>query len=148
MLEQVRNDDKLDEVLKELPEDKRDVLISAFYAVARSYSSPLPPPEDFERYEKAVPHSMDRILTLTEKQVDSRIKKENKVTNFKFILSLLGQLLGAALVVLFGYLAYSLAMEGHDEIAKWLGVTTVVSIAVIFVLNKVPSLYDGKAKSQ
>lgn len=73
MLEQVRNEDKLDEVLKELPEDKREVLISAFYAVARSYNSPLPPPEDFEKYEKAVPNSMDRILTLTEKQVDSRI---------------------------------------------------------------------------
>ncbi len=146
MLEQVRKDDKLDEVLKELPEDKREVVISAFYAVARSYSSPLPPPEDFERYEKSVPQSMDRILTLTEKQVDSRIKKENKVTNFKFVLSLLGQLIGAALVVLFGYFAYSLAMNGHEEIAKWIGVTTVVSIAIIFVLNKVPSLFDGKPK--
>lgn len=66
--------------------------------------------------------------------------------NFKFILSLLGQLIGAALVVLFGYFAYSLAMQGHDEIAKWLGVTTVVSIAVIFVLNKVPTLFEGKNK--
>lgn len=144
MLDKTDGEGKLDEVLKELPEDKRDVLISAFYAVARSYSSPLPPPEDFERYEKAVPHSMDRILTLTELQVNHRIKKENKVMNFKFILSLLGQLVGAGLVILFGYFAYSLALANHDEIAKWLGVTTVVSIAVIFVLNKVPSLFEGK----
>jgi len=75
MLEQIENENKLDEVLKELPEDKRNVVISAFYAVARSYCSPLPSPDDFERYEKVVPHSMDRVLTLTEKQVDHRIRK-------------------------------------------------------------------------
>lgn len=54
MLEQDRKDDKLDEVLKELPKEKREVLISAFYAVARSYSSPLPPPEDLRDLNRVI----------------------------------------------------------------------------------------------
>lgn len=44
--------DNIDKVLEELPKDKRDVIYSAFYAIERSYSGPLPPPEDFAKYEQ------------------------------------------------------------------------------------------------
>ncbi len=131
--------DNIDKVLEELPKDKRDVIYSAFCAIERSYSGPLPPPEDFAKYEQNLPGSMDRILTLTEKQVDHRIELEKSEVK----LDIRGQIIGAALVALFGVLSFLLAMFGHENVALGMGVTTVISVAVIFVLNKVPT---GKSK--
>lgn len=128
----------IDKVLEELPKDKRDVIYSAFYAIERSYSGPLPPPEDFAKYEQNLPGSMDRILTLTEKQVDHRIELENKEVK----LENRGQIIGAALVALFGVMSFLLAMFDHENVALGMGVTTVISVAVIFVLNKVPTGKD------
>lgn len=131
--------DNIDKVLEELPKDKRDVICSAFCAIERSYSGPLPPPEAFAKYEQNLPGSMDRILTLTEKQVDHRIELEKSEVK----LDIRGQIIGAALVALFGVLSFLLAMFGHENVALGMGVTTVISVAVIFVLNKVPT---GKNK--
>ena len=130
--------DNIDKVLEDLPKDKRDIIYSAFYAIERSYSGPLPPPEDFAKYEQNLPGSMDRILTLTEKQVDHRIELENKEVK----LDIRGQIIGAALVALFGVLSFLLAMFDHENVALGMGVTTVISVAVIFVLNKVPTGKD------
>lgn len=138
MLNKNKPTEKLDEVLKELPEDKREVVISAFYAVARSYSSPLPPPDDFDRYEKTLPNSMDRILTMTEKQVDHRINLENKEMDSKIKQGVQGQKIGASLVALFGTFAFVLGLLGRDDVAKYIGVATVIGIAIIFVLRQVP----------
>lgn len=70
----------LNAVLESLPEDKRDVIMSAMYAIEqKSYSGPLPAPEDFAEYEKILPGSTDRILKMAEKQVDHRISSDNKI---------------------------------------------------------------------
>ena len=130
----------IEKILQELPEDKREIIYSAFYAIERSYSGPLPPPEDFLKYEKALPGAMDRILKLTEKQVDHRIEQEK--TELKF--ESRGQIIGAMLVAMFGILSFLLAMFGHENVAIGLGVTTVVSLAVIFVLNKMPANKENK----
>ena len=126
--------ESVDSVLRDLPKEKRDVIYSAFYAIERSYSGPLPPPDDFANYERTLPGSMDRILTMTEKQVDHRIEKESHESK----LDGRGQILGAALVAFFGLMSFLLAILGHDDVALGMGVTTVISVAVIFVLNKVP----------
>lgn len=130
--------DNIDKVLEELPKEKRDVIYSAFYAIERSYSGPLPPPEDFAKYEQNLPGSMDRILKLTEKQVEHRIELENSEAK----LDIRGQIIEAALVALFGVLSFLLAMFDHENVALGMGVTTVISVAVIFVLNKVPTGKD------
>lgn len=127
--------ESIDSVLKDLPKEKRDVIYSAFYAIERSYSGPLPPPDDFANYEQTLPGSMDRILTITEKQVDHRIEHENHESK----LDGRGQIIGAVLVAMFGILSFLLAMFNHDSVALGMGCTTVVSVAVIFVLNKLPT---------
>ena len=43
-----------------------------------------------------------------------------------------------------GVIAYDLAMHDHDTAAIAIGVTTVVGLAVVFVLNKVPSIYPNE----
>lgn len=100
----------VNKVLEELPKEKRDIIYSAFYAIEKSYSGPLPPPEDFASYERTLPGSMNKILELTERQVDHRIGYENKEIKQDGR----GQILGAFLVALFGSFSFLLAMYGHD----------------------------------
>ena len=130
-------------ILQELPEEKRSAILATMMAFEeeRSFSGPLPPPEYLEAYEKTLPGAPDRILVMAEKQVDHRIDVEKTIVKKKFNQSTLGQIIGAILIFFFGYIAYDLAMHGHDTAAIAIGVTTVVSLAVVFVLNKIPSIY-------
>lgn len=135
----------LNAVLESLPEDKRDVIMSAMYAIEqKSYSGPLPAPEDFAEYEKILPGSTDRILKMAEKQVDHRISSDNKIIDNTYRQSGRGQILGAILVVMFGVISLILGLTGHDSLAKYIGVTTVIGLAVVFVLNKIPLQNDKK----
>ena len=135
----------LNAVLESLPEDKRDVIMSAMYAIEqKSYSGPLPAPEDFAEYEKILPGSTDRILKMAEKQVDHRISSDNKIIDNTYRQSGRGQILGAILVVMFGVISLILGLTGHVSLAKYIGVTTVIGLAVVFVLNKIPLQNDKK----
>ena len=135
----------LNAVLESLPEDKRDVIMSALYAIEqKSYSGPLPAPEDFAEYEKILPGSTDRILKMAEKQVDHRISSDNKIIDNTYRQSGRGQILGAILVVMFGVIILIFGLTGHDSLAKYIGVTTVIGLAVVFVLNKIPLQNDKK----
>lgn len=133
----------VNDILKELPEEKRNAILATMMAFEeeRSFSGPLPPPDYLEAYEKTLPGAPERIMTMAEKQVDHRISLEKIIVKKKFSQSTLGQILGAALVCFFGGIAYDLALNGHDEVAIAIGVTTVISLAIIFVLNKIPNIF-------
>lgn len=140
MADDKEKDESLEKIISELPKEDKDKVVAAIYAYERkSWSGPLPSPEDFEKYEKVMPGSMDRVLTLMERQADHRMDKETKELDAKIHQSRKGQIIGAALVSLFGCFSFVLGMFGHDSVATGLGVATVVSLAVIFVLKQVPT---------
>ena len=134
----------VNDILQELPEDKRNAILATMMSIEeeRTFSGPLPPPEHFEAYEKTLPGATDRIMTMTEKQVDHRIDMEKTIVRKKFFQSTLGQVLATILILFFGFISYSLAMNGHDTVAGIIGVTTVIGLAVVFVLNKIPPIYQ------
>lgn len=134
----------VNDILQELPEDKRNAILATMMSIEeeRTFSGPLPPPEHFEAYEKTLPGATDRIMTMTEKQVDHRIDMEKTIVKKKFFQSTLGQVLATILILFFGSISYSLAMNGHDTVAGIIGVTTVIGLAVVFVLNKIPPIYQ------
>jgi uncharacterized membrane protein len=65
------------------------------------YSAPLPPASEFERYERVLPGSADRIIKLAENQNGHRRFVENVVVIFDSLKSLTG-LIGALAIVLAG----------------------------------------------
>ena len=73
----------VNDILQELPEDKRNAILATMMSIEeeRTFSGPLPPPEHFEAYEKTLPGATDRIMTMTEKQVDHRIDMEKRIVN-------------------------------------------------------------------
>ena len=81
-------------------------------------------------------------MSMTEKQVDHRLDMEKTIVKKKFFQSTLGQVLATILILFFGFISYSLAMNDHDTVAGIIGVTTVIGLAVVFVLNKIPPIYQ------
>lgn len=130
----------LNAVLSTLPKEKRELIRSAIFAMVeeRHFSGPLPPPEDFAKYEENLQGAANRILSMAEKQLDHRILSENKYLDHEINVGKIGQILGFILVICCIIVSLILGLQGHDELAKWIGVTTVTCVAVVFVLNKNP----------
>ena len=54
-------------VAARLSEEQKTHLIQTF-SVSQSFSGPLPPPDDFERYNQVAPDAANRILAMAEKE--------------------------------------------------------------------------------
>ena len=126
-------------VLDSLPKEKREVIQSVMFAMEqKAYSGPIPPAEDFAGYEEVLKGSANRILQMAEHNAEHRRSMEENILDKDFQLKRLGYIAGAILVIMFGVFSFILGLNGHDELAGKIGVTTVVAVAVIFVLNKLP----------
>ncbi|MBR1754967.1 MAG: DUF2335 domain-containing protein [Bacteroidaceae bacterium] len=129
----------INEVLETLTPDQRQVIEGTIIALEqRSFSGPLPAPEDFETYEKVLPGSTDRILTMTEKSLDSRISNEKTIIETRLKQSGRGQILGFILALFFGAMALVLALTNHEALAGIIATGDIISLAIIFVLNREP----------
>lgn len=131
----------VNKVLEQLTEEQRRILMGTMFAMEQKmYSGPLPPAEEIEAYERVCPGSADRIITMTEKSLDHRISNEKLIVSEETKQSGRGQILGFILAIFFGVIALVLALTGHEILAGIIAGTDIVSLAVIFVLNKVPEL--------
>ena len=135
---------ELVEVLDSLPEEKRKIIVTAIRQ--SSFRGPLPPPEILRGYESIVPHAAERILEMAEQQMHHRQKMEYMIVDRQTKQSRLGQILGFILVLLFGLIALFLGYTGHDTLAGFIGTTTILGLAVVFVLNKKPSDSEGETE--
>ena len=130
----------LDLALSDLPEEKRKQIVKAIVAVERrSYSGPLPAPEDFEKYKYALPDAPERILSMAERQQSHRIEMESTVVREDVSLSKRGQIFGFIITIFFGSIALYLGIEGHDWLAGVIATAVIGTLAAIFVLRKEPS---------
>lgn len=126
------------EVFGNLSKDQQTILSRGMFAIQQSYSGPLPPAREFKGYKEVMPDAPERILTMAEKNQEHRIELTNKSEKHDYIKTLLGQIFAFVLSLSFGGGAIYLGIEGHDWLAGILGCTTVVSLATIFVLNRLP----------
>lgn len=91
-----------------------------------------------------MPGAMDRVLAVMEKQAEHRMAEEKKELDARLRQTARGQIVGASVVALFGTFSFVLGMYNHDSVATGLGVATVISLAVIFVLRQVPAWWSDK----
>lgn len=137
----------VNKVLEQLTEEQRRVLMGTMVAMEQKmYSGPLPPAEEIEAYERVCPGAADRIITMTEKSLEHRISSEKSIVSEETKQSSRGQILGFVLAMFFGIIAFFLGMYGHEVLAGIIASGDIVSLAIIFVLNKVPELRKGGNK--
>lgn len=89
-------------------------------------------------YEQVIPNGADRLMKLLEKQTDHRIAMESQLVRGRVQMTRDGQWIAAGLSVFLVLVAAFLGYFGHDWLAASIGVTTIIGLAVVFVLGKEP----------
>ena len=124
---------------KTLPNKENRLVQTSFY------SGPIPPPELFVGYERALPGLADRIMTMSEFQSAHRIKIENKVIKTDSLRSTLG-LIFAFLIVVLGMILGAFLVYKDKPISGFVAMITPLGLIVgAFILQKT---YLGKNKSK
>lgn len=103
-----------------------------------SYEGPLPPSGELEAYERIHPGAADRIISMAEGYGAHRQNLENQSMNNAYSAHRNGQVIGGLVVAsILGVCGYALHL-GHVEFATRLGTWTIVALAAIFVLDRLP----------
>lgn len=69
--------------------------------VVSSYKGPLPPAEEFQKYENAVPGAGKIILDMASTNLTYSKKRDSKLINFNFINTTIAQVASTAITVIF-----------------------------------------------
>ncbi len=115
--------DRVERILAELSDEDRH-LVSLFIHRSTSYSGPLPPAEQFERYERAFPGAGDRIFGITENEQKIRDGHENKKLNNESKRIISATLLGVGLIIVSGIAMW----KGSALVALGTGLAGVASL--------------------
>lgn len=131
------NPEEINNALNDLEPEKRDLIIKAIISTVerKTFSGPLPAPEDFAAYKNVVPDAPERILAMAEKQQQHRIETERKIVDSNIKSSLRGQVLGAIMAIICLLCCVYLGIHGHDVLAGSI-VAIIVSVVTIFALRK------------
>ncbi|WP_137894981.1 DUF2335 domain-containing protein [Ramlibacter sp. 2FC] len=131
-------------LIRALPQEKQAEL-RQIIQTSIQYQGPLPPPAMMAEYQHIIPNGADRLMLLLEKQTDHRIDMEARLVIGRIEVTKDGQRIAAGLSLFFGLVAAFLGYFGHDWLAGTIGVTTIIGLAVVFVLGKEPGRQDAKS---
>ncbi|WP_081195373.1 DUF2335 domain-containing protein [Halomonas sp. BC1] len=112
-----------------------------------TYSGPLPPSAEMEKYERISPGAADRILAMAEKEqahrheqeekenaVNSRIAESNIRSQDASISEIKrGQWMAYSLGLIFLGITVMLGLSGHEVAASTLGLGGVAAVATVFI---------------
>lgn len=128
------DDEQIQQLLDLVPKGKKEKaheLLAVMVEQHSIYSGPLPPAEQFASYEKALPGSAERILSMAEKQQEHRISLEKIAVSKEMELNSRGQLFG--FVAMFFLLALSVFFVMVD-MKIWGGIVGSITIVLIISL--------------
>lgn len=139
--------EKVNPLIRALPiaqqQEVRQIVTTAI-----AFQGPLPPPEMLEHYGKLIPNGPERMMALLEKQTDHRIAMETKLVNGRVSVTRTGQWMAFVLSVFFGSTAAFLGINGHEWLAGTIATTTIIGLAVVFVLGKEPGQKQPKQEAE
>ncbi len=129
--------EKISRIIDTIPDESDRREIKAVI-MSRHFQGPLPPPEILAAYKTVLPGSPERVFTMAEKEQQHRHDVENAMISGALKQQTKGQVLGFILALLFGAASFILGLKGQTWLAGILGTSTVIGLAVVFVLNKQP----------
>lgn len=112
------------------------------------FSGPLPPPDAFAKYDKALTGAANRILIMAEKQLEHRQKVEKKIINSNIVNERIGLIFG--LVVALSALAAAMycAHLGQTWPAVAIGGGSIAGLVAAFVQGTRIRRRENKAKKK
>ena len=118
-------------------EDSKEIQQIAATIVRGEFSGPIPPPSVLAEYEKMIPGSADRILTMAERQSDHRQKMEAKMIDAESRDSFCGVVfafsIGVVSLIIGAIMAIKIPNNGGTVIGTIFGMSGVGSIVGTFL---------------
>ena len=129
--------ERVDPLIRTLPPAQQQE-VRQIVTTAIAFQGPLPPPAMLEHYGRIIPNGPERMMALLEKQTDHRIAMETKLVSGRVSVTRTGQWMAFALSIFFGATAAYLGINSHEWLAGTIATTTIIGLAVVFVLGKEP----------
>lgn len=101
-----------------------------------SHSGPLPSPRTLKKYDEIIPNGAERIVSVFEKQADHRMTLEKMVIGRQTFQSLLGQIFGFIIAIVFLIAGIYLVIGGHETAGISVFALDIVGLAAVFVIGK------------
>lgn len=116
---------------------QRSIIAHAFSAMVerKTFSGPLPAPEDFKAYQNVMADAPERILTMAEKQMAHRFECEKKIIDSRIRESRIGQIMAFIIAIFSIGIVCFLGYKGHDWLAGSI-TAIIVGLASIFLFKK------------
>jgi len=124
-------------IFEGIPKHKKQQIIKSLVVTMRkTHIGPLPDPETLAEYSAIIPNGAERIMQMAEKQMDHRMKMENKVVGGQMLQSNLGQILA----FLIGVAALSSAtyciVSGYEWAGSILGIGGLSGLVTAFIKGR------------
>lgn len=139
--------DNFKQIFEKLPQDDVKELLLAL-TIKKSWSGPLPAPDNLREYNEIIPNGAERIYLRSEKQSDYRMKLENLSISTELRQSGRGQHYGLIIALAFLIGAVFLAYTGHEVVGGILGSLDIIGLISIFVYGKKEQTTDLIKKKQ
>lgn len=130
------------------PNKKGEILRTVTKVTMQKHSGPIPDPETLRQYNSVIPDAADRILTMAEKQQDHRMGLEKLAVKSQLTQSRNGQYFGLFIALCCIAASVYLGMNGHETLAGVIGTSTIIPLAIIFVLRKLPKSTNSTSVSK
>lgn len=116
---------------------QRSIIAHAFSAMVerKTFSGPLPAPEDFKAYQDVMADAPERILTMAEKQMAHRFECEKKIIDSRIRESRIGQIMAFIIAIFSIGIVCFLGYKGHDWLAGSI-TAIIVGLPSIFLFKK------------
>lgn len=136
----------IEEIIPEVSKEKKDKLV-AFVECIEMYKGPIPHPSIIAEYEKLIPGSADRILSMAERQSSHRISLQSKVVEAEIKNSKKGQIFGFVLAILMIGAGITFAFLGMEAGAITTIIITICGLSALFINSRVFKKRDLESKS-
>lgn len=118
--------------------------VKASYTEA-SYSGPLPPASELAEYDRILPGAAERIVSMAERFAEHRQELEKQAMQSAQSASRFGQKAGLSIVLAVLVTCGVALWLGHERFATALGSWTIVALAAVFVVGKVPGFFNKES---
>lgn len=112
-----------------------------------SYSAPIPPPQMFEEYDRVLPGSAERILSMAEKQTIHRISLEEKVVSSNINKESLGMWMAFLITMTAIIGGIIIILDDKSAAGLQIIITSLVILVGIFIYGRHSQMKERKEKN-
>ena len=123
-------------------------IVSQTTALAVQFQGPLPPPVILEHYERIVPGSAARIISMAENQSNHRQTLERRVINLGCITQPIGQLFALIIALRSLAAASEMVKAGYSAKGVALVIFKISTFAAVFIYGKQAGVRERRKRAE